>query len=334
MPSHGSKLQALIDDAIKRQIASSISLWVGNTDKTLVTAYAGNAETHTVYDLASLTKILGTTLALSYACADGILNLNDKPIAAWPEQSIRDLLAHRSGHVAHRHFYNEAGVKEGLWDHNECIMRKALYAEKPKNPPGQVRLYSDLNFLALGDVLTAKHKTKLMDIFEATWLRCGFNKAFRYFASGTQRQENAIAPTGWCKVRQAKLCGQVHDLNCYFLGGLSGHAGLFGTLDNTAWLAQFFLRCYHAPKNAGEAMLGYFMRLRLGFDHPTPDGSVRFLSPQSFGHFGFTGVSVWIDPRASGQGQAYVLLTNRVAQSSDPKGIFWLREQFHRLASS
>jgi len=327
-------LRLILNQAIAQECASSISLWIGTSDETLFTMHAGDANKDTIYDLASLTKILGTTVTLAKASSDGVLGLNEQPFKAWPTVKVNNLLAHNSGLVAHRKFYEVRGIKIGNWHKNRQLMMQALYEETVASAVNSGRVYSDLNFLALGDLLEQRRKKPLWQIFKDTWAYASFNEPFLYFASGKYGYSNNVASTGYCSHRHEYLRAQVHDLNCYFLGGLAGHAGLFGNLLSVALLGQYFLRCYRSSTGEFESTLRFFMRNRLGFDYPTADGSVRCLSDKSFGHFGYTGTSLWIDPLFnSGQGRIYVLLTNRIAKSNRPEPIFWLRKKIHELGS-
>jgi serine-type D-Ala-D-Ala carboxypeptidase len=327
-------LRLILDKAIAQDCASSISLWIGTSDEELCSMHAGDADNDTIYDLASLTKILGTTVALARASADGVVGLNEEPFKAWPTVKVNNLLAHNSGLAAHRKFYEIPGVKKENWHKNRELMMQALYEETVTSAFEKDRVYSDLNFLALGDLLEKRRKIPLWQIFKDTWAYSSFKEPFRYFASGKYADARKVASTGFCPYRCEHLKAQVNDLNCYFLGGLAGHAGLFGNLLSVALFGQYFLRCYRAPIGEFESTLRFFMRNRLGFDHPTANGSVRFLSDKSFGHFGYTGTSLWIDPLAhSGQGRIYVLLTNRIAKSKRPEPIFWLRKKVHELGS-
>lgn len=332
------RARAIIEQALAHQVASSISLWVGFEKESLFTIHAGYSQKgfatdhNTIYDLASLTKILGTALAVAKACTDGAISLYETPFAAWPQVRVKDLLAHTSSLPAHRHFYLEQGVKRGRWSQNRSIMFNALYETSIAGVVPSAHHYSDLNFLALGALLEERLHKPLIAIMRNAWQKAEMAKSLSYFASDTHGDDDFVVPTGHCKLRGQHLRAQVHDLNCFFLGGLSGHAGLFGTLPSVALVGQFFLSCYKSPRNAYQSMVRHFIKNSLAFHRPTPEGSIRFLSPSSFGHFGYTGTSLWIDPHAQG-GLIYILLTNRVEKSEKPEPIFGLREKIHRLFS-
>lgn len=329
---------SIIDQALAMGIAPSISFsqgahnyYGGYTDQKFLVP----TDNHTLYDLASLTKILGTTLAVARALIDNHMSLNEEPFPSWPGVSIRDLLAHTSGLVAHIKFYECAQISSNF-SSNAQIIYKNLFEQRPAYESKKLRLYSDLNFLALGLLLEQRLRKPLIEIFKNTWDKLKIPNNLRFFSSAkTPNKINNVAPTGFCPKRGMHIRAQVHDLNCYYLGGLAGHAGLFGDLNSLNHFGHFFLRCVKKPKNAYEYLIADFARLGLGFDKPLHSGSVRALSPRSFGHFGFSGTSLWVDPCAKDNtGEFYVLLSNRVAASLRPEGIFWLRRRLHQIRST
>ncbi|MGK0360821.1 MAG: CubicO group peptidase (beta-lactamase class C family), partial [Bradymonadia bacterium] len=151
------------------------------------------------------------------------------------------------------------------------------------------------------------------------------------------------AATENCPWRARLLQGEVHDDNCWTLGGIGGHAGLFGTLDATLTAARGWLRAAQGDGSAlklPDELIPASLSARwrhplgarvLGWDTPSAVGSTagQHFGRRSFGHLGFTGTSVWIDPDAD---VALVLLTNRVCPSRDSTGIRWLRPQVHDAA--
>jgi len=319
---------SLIDQAVACNITPCVSFSNGSHDY-----HGGCATNNTVYDLASLTKILGTSLAVARAIISGHMSLSEVPFAVWPQVSLKDLLAHTSGLAAHLKFYECAGISRTNFSSNKLIIFDNLFKQRPDTGPRRVRLYSDLNFLALGWLLEQRLKKPLIQIFKDTWDSFEIHQDLKFFnaISPSPTNINIIAPTGVCPVRKRRIRAHVHDLNCYFLGGLAGHAGLFGDLNSLKAFGVFFLRCIKKPKSANEELIAYFARHGLGFDKPHAAGSVAALSPQSFGHFGFSGTSLWVDPGVrSDQGRYFALLTNRVDANLRPEGIFWLRKNIHK----
>jgi CubicO group peptidase (beta-lactamase class C family) len=340
MKVHSDKASFLLDKALDCEVASSLSLYIGNRDSDLAILHRGYLAKHpqvltsaaTLYDLASLTKIIGTTLAVAKACSDGLIDLKEYPFKSWPSVSVRQLLAHTSGLMAHRKFYLLEGISNNIKNNQQLIFNE-LFKTKPAEPPSPTRLYSDLNFMALGLLLERRYKLPLFEIFQKTWKSLDLEPSFCYFPERFATLDTNIAPTGQRELNEMRLRGVVNDQNCFALGGIAGHAGLFANLESVASMGKYLLKCYKNPDGPFDEMVRFFIRHNLGFDFPTKRGSVRHLSPTSFGHFGFTGTSLWIDPHANqGKGLIFVLLTNRVDKSLNAEPIFSLRENIHKLA--
>lgn len=329
-------LTAIVTHAAARKIASSISLHVSFGDDKDIVIHHGRTNqrtltsAQTIYDLASLTKIVGTTIAIARAISLGKISLDEKPFASWPHTSVRQLLEHRAGLVAHVHFYNELKLSDQNFIANVDAILHHIFATTPA--PTTERMYSDLGFIALGHLLEQLFNEPLYEVFRATWRTLGIED-FPWFPSThtTRASLSSLAPTGVCIARKTKVIAQVHDANCYFMGGLAGHAGLFGTLAQAAAIGKLFLRIAHAPENYFENLIKHFAETGLGFDKRLPRGSMQHLSPRAFGHFGYTGTSLWIDPLINRKrGVVISLLTNRVNECELPEGIFWLRLAINR----
>ena len=167
------QFEHVLNQAIDAQLASSISLWVSTGSESLTFhkgLVAKNIKTddNTLYDLASLTKILGTAPAIARAIALGKITLEEKPFRGWPEISVEHLLAHTSGLLAHVKFYESAGISDKDFFANQKIIFHELFKQQPVAKAGQKRLYSDLNFLALGFLLEERLKKPLHQIFLET----------------------------------------------------------------------------------------------------------------------------------------------------------------------
>ncbi len=332
------KLENIVERALSRNIASSISLAVSGPFEQPVIIHRGIVDKHatndnTLYDLASLTKIIGTTMAVAHAIERGIFRRDDLPFLQWPRGSIEALLAHRAGLPAHRRFYEECSLSTSDFQSNRATIFERLF-ETIAQEDCTRRLYSDLGFMALGFLLEEHHKKPLFEIFCDAWRACSLAIPFTWFPSQCSSRMSTttnIAPTGYCPARNAYVRAQVHDPNCYFLGGLAGHAGLFGSLSAVDRVGRFFLRAALNPNTPLEYLLRLFAQRGLGFDKPTLSGTTRYFSPSAFGHFGYTDTSLWIDPAFNNcNGIVVSLLTNRVHKSEKPEGIFWLRLAINR----
>lgn len=287
----------------------------------------GAVSTATVYDLASLTKALCTSVLMMQAVAEGAVRLSDplrKYLSAAPaEVTLAHALTHTTGWPAHRKFYearlpSAAGVP--LPPH--AAFAEAIVADVLATPvearPGTRTLYSDLGFIALGAVLEGVAGMPLDRLF-------GLKVAGPIGRPGLSflPAPAAFAPTEQCAWRARLIAGEVHDQNAWLMGGVAGHAGLFGTIDDVAALASALLASFRGGVKAGALVssetLATFWRHRdaaggtwaLGWDRPSPTGSLAGtrISREAVGHLGFTGCSLWLDFEA---GHFVVTLCNRI----------------------
>jgi serine-type D-Ala-D-Ala carboxypeptidase len=268
----------------------------------------------TLFDLASLTKVLATTPCWM-VMAERDPAILDRSISHWfpdvPEDkaaiSPRHLLAHCSGLPAWKPYYLHE-------NHTAVTMTARIFAEPLPYEVGTGCLYSDLGFMLLAFIVELETGQSLplfarSNVYEPL----GLEKDLLFVPSG---EEHRIART-----RDDDPPGVVNDLNARSLGGISGHAGLFGTVRGVTAMAQqllFSLKSSEGPFD--QTTMRMFCKRAgfvpgctraLGFDTPSKEGSSsgdRF-SPDSMGHTGFTGVSLWIDVQKE---LIVTLLTNRV----------------------
>ena len=292
----------------------------------------------TVYDLASLTKVVGLTTACMLLLADGRLDL-DTPVSryvpAFAQQgkeavTVRHLLTHTSGLPAWRPLYQEAKTRDAAID--------TVLATVLKTPPGEAYVYSDIGAIALAQVVEAVAGISLDAFLEQRLFRpLGMTRTrFRPPSSW----QSFIAPTERDPWRGRTLRGEVHDENAARLEGISGHAGLFSNAPDLMTFTFWLLDAYHGrlgPEAAvalpAELVRGFTSKQNgpagstraLGWDTPygTGTGSAgSLLSPASFGHTGFTGTSIWTDPERE---LVIVLLTNRVHPTRENRAILRIR---------
>ncbi|HEY6218688.1 MAG TPA: serine hydrolase, partial [Gemmatimonadaceae bacterium] len=269
----------------------------------------------TIYDLASLTKVVGTTTALMILYDDGKISLDDPVSKYLPEFSggdkdlvtIRLLLEHRSGLPAGRDIWRMASSPA---DARRAVLSTPLYFH-----PGRYYEYSDLGADVLGFVVEAA-AGKPMDQFlsERVFTPLGMiNTGYRPNDSLRAR----IAPTEDNPPRGYPLRGEVHDENAYALGGVAGHAGLFSTAADLSVFAQMMLNGgeFDGKRLIADSTVALFTHRAaatraLGWDTCGGSGSCgKYLSDRAYGHTGFTGTSLWIDPDRQ---MFVILLTNRV----------------------
>ena len=303
----------------------------------------------TVFDLASITKTMATTLALVLLVQQGRLSLpatlGEVLPAPWlPDDKqglpLVSLLTHQSGLPAWKPFY--AAILSLPAARRSGALERLAAAEPLEHTPGKLTIYSDLGFMLLKAVVETTSGQDLDSfcrryVYEPLGLKnLGFRP--RQQPGGTQKHFPATE-VGLIPGRSVQ--GEVHDENAWSAGGVAGHAGLFGAGPEVFQLAGHL---YHAFK--GRDSKNFFdpevMRTfltpppeadrALGFDVPSrQDASCgRFFSPRSVGHLGFTGVSYWIDLDL---GQIVVLLTNRVHLGRDNDKIRPFRPRLYEAAS-
>ena len=269
----------------------------------------------TIYDLASLTKVVGTTTAIMILFDEGKIRLDDRVIQYIPEfgggakdnVTIRMLLEHRSGLPAGRDLWRLASTPE---EARAAVISTPLFA-----PPGQYVEYSDLGADMLGFVVEAVSGEKLDQFLDARVFGPLEMSDTRFRPDASLRER--IAPTELNPPRGYPLRGEVHDENAYALGGVAGHAGLFSTASDLAVFAQMLLNggSYNGTRIVADSTVRLFTRRAagtraLGWDTCGGKGSCgEYLSSTAYGHTGFTGTSLWIDPERE---MFVVLLTNRV----------------------
>src|SRR5437867_6646909 len=301
------------------------------------------ATVDTIYDQASLTKPLVTTTAAALLLADGRLSLEDPLERFVPEltqadlrqATIRHLLNHTSGLPAWRPLY-ERIVPDGHRLRAQPLAARraavfeAIHCEPLVEPVGRRCLYSDLGFMLQGEILERIVKQEWAAFCHADVLaRLSVSGLFYMSESGptggVSVDARRFAATEQDEWRGRLIRGEVHDENAAVLGGVSTHAGLFGTAaavlrSVTPWLAAVRgesspIPSWWAREFARRQGVEPHGSLALGGDTPytgpgnTPSSSGQYFSSASFGHLGYAGTSVWIDP---GRELIVVLLTNRV----------------------
>ncbi len=338
-----TRLQQLVRRFIDLQAFPGASLAVGYRENLLVcrgygrldyTSTSRPANQNTVYDLASLTKVVCTTTLAMQACDRGLIDLEDRLSRYFPEfqdgqkqqVALKHLLTHSSGLPAHIPLYQHASGKEN-------VLRRIL--ETPlEHQPGSRSLYSDLGFILLGAVLERAFGDSLDNLArQQIFQPLGMSRTcFHPPSAWTPR----IAPTEIDPWRKRLLRGEVHDENACAMGGVAGHAGMFGTAADLAVFCQALLNggVYNHRRIVKRSTLETFTQRQaqpsessraLGWDTPAPNSSAGIrLSPRSYGHTGFTGTSLWIDP---GRRLFIVFLTNRVHPSRNNSAIQSARRQ-------
>ena len=293
---------------------------------------APRATLDTVFDLASLTKVLATTTLVMQLVDRGTIRLQDT-VGRWLDEwrgedrvgvTVADLLEHASGLTSHLPFFRDHRGRDEF-QHAICTLPLEY-------PPGSQSLYSDLGFILLAFLITDA-AGDVDDLFDQLARRLDLGD-LRYRPPAAWRPRTA--PTEVDPWRGRLLRGDVHDENGWALGGVAGHTGLFGTAPAVGRFARALLETLDgAERLVRPVTLARFLRhsavpgssRALGWDTMLVTSSCGHrLSPDAFGHTGFTGTSLWIDPR---QDLYVVLLTNRVHPTRHNEAILELRPAVH-----
>jgi uncharacterized protein YbbC (DUF1343 family)/CubicO group peptidase (beta-lactamase class C family) len=324
-PVRLAAVDAIIEQAIADGNIPGAVLIVGHNGKVVYRKAYGNRALEpkrepmtldTVFDLASLTKVIATTTAVMQLVEQGKVRLNDAVAKYLPDfaqngkddVTVRQLLTHYSG------LEPDLDLKTP-WEGKETAYHMA-FAETLQNPPGSAFVYSDINFITLG-ALVEKVSGEPLDEYATRHIFAPLKMLHTRFVPPASWRAK-IAPTQYDE-NEHMLLGVVHDPTARRMGGVAGHAGLFSTADDLSKFAQALL-------NGGGGILSPLTVEKMttpetppaapllrgfGWDIDSPFSSNRgdLLPVGSFGHTGFTGTSMWIDPTT----QTYIiLLTNAV----------------------
>ena len=285
----------------------------------------------TIFDLASVSKVVATTTAAAILYERGKLSLDDCVADLQPrfanhdirryDVTIRHLLTHTSGLPAYVRLFEHCSTREEI--------QEAAYATPLEVDPGARTEYSDIGFIILGDILE-RLAGEPLDQFCRREIFSPLALAHTRFCPPPEWRDQ-IAPTRDAGDFRKKLIqGEVNDENAWVMGGVAGHAGVFSTAAEVAAFAQSWLRRgwpILRPETISEFTRQQLGTRALGWDRPTaPSSSGQYFSPQSFGHLGYTGTSLWIDPTRS---LAVVLLTNRTWPDTSNQVIKQVRPRFH-----
>ena len=304
---------------------------VGNRDKKIFRQAFGYRSTrpkklpmrvNTVFDLASLTKVIATTTAVMKLVEDGKLSIQDPVSEYWPEFgsngkeeiTVRNLLTHYSG------MRPDLPLGNGWSGYKTAV--EMILDEKPLYAPGTRYIYSDINFEILGE-LVRRISDKPLDEYCSENIFKPLGMKHTFFKPAVSLKKS-IAPTQYRHGRKGEiLCGEVHDPAARRMGGVAGHAGLFSTADDLSLFARMLLdggkiNGVRILKSSTIEMMttpqsppDHTPLRGLGWDIAAPFASNRDeLDPEgSYGHKGYTGTFIWIDPVS----HSYVIiLTNRV----------------------
>lgn len=300
-------------------------------------------DTYPYYDLASLTKIIFTVPALMLAFEKGLWNLDSKVVDFWPDFPQTDvrlvqLLTHSSGAIWWHPFYQSLDLSKSIPERRRDL--KEIIKTLPFESRDQ-SVYSDVGFMILGACLEVMEEKSLPEIWAAQKekLYPGLSTLDFHIDNRSHQPARFYAPTERCKWRGRLIQGEAHDENCYALGGISTHAGLFSSIDDVSWYGLFLRsQLLGISKTSFKLKTARTFTTRarplgkgdwaLGFMMPTPGAAScgDYFSPYSVGHTGFTGTSLWYDPHTD---LLVVILSNRVLLGREIKEFVKLRPQIH-----
>ncbi len=321
-------IAALVEKAIDAGKTPGAVVLIGNDHRVVYRRAFGSRSlqpektpmtTDTLFDIASLTKVVATTTATMQLVEKGRLSLDDRVVKYWPafgkngkaSITIRQLLTHYSGLRPDLDQYPP-------WSGYQAALKKII-DEKPANPPGSAFIYSDINFAILGH-LVGRLTGRPLDQYCQAQIFAPLGMKDTFF-NPSHHVLHRIAPTEY---RDGQwLCGKVHDPTAFGMGGVCGHAGLFSTADDLALFAEMLLgqgkngdRFILLPKTidqmtAPQSPPGKKRLYGLGWDIDPAfiDLGGMATTNRSYDHLGYTGTGIWIDPSTR---TFIILLTNRV----------------------
>jgi CubicO group peptidase (beta-lactamase class C family) len=326
-------VEKILEDAIRSRVFPGAVIEIGRTNGVLATiakgaqTYASSStpvDAHTIYDLASLTKVLSTAALMAGELSSGRMRLTDRVrrwMATWTGEdrqsvTIQDLLEHASGLPGHRPYYKSR--------RGRASFERAIGEEPLAYVPRTQSIYSDPGFMLLGFAIEHAAGAPLDAQFNAWRDReLGADVELRFNPGAGWRDR--IAPTEDTPDREQRR-GAVHDENAEALGGVAAHAGLFGTAAAVGAGARWWMRSPALTQFAKKSLVPGSSRA-LAWDTMLPTSSCGTrLSPTAIGHTGFTGTSLWIDPARD----LYVaILSNRVHPTRNNEGITEVRRALH-----
>lgn len=293
-------------------------------------------KTNTIYDLASLTKVVATTTAAMICYDRNLISLDDRVTKFIPEFgengkeniTIKNLMIHNSGLPAWKKFYGR--------DLKYDDVINEIYSSQLEYKPGEKTVYSDLGIITLGKIIE-KVTGMTLDIFcrDEIFFPLKMNSTFfnpndslKIFCAPTETDNY------W---RMKTLQGEVHDETSAMLNGVAGHAGLFSTADDLAKLMSVLINKgkFEQKQFIKQSTIELFTKRysaestrAIGWDTKSDSGSSagKYFSKNSFGHTGYTGTSIWADPERN---LFVVFLTNRVYPTRENTKIQKIRPQLH-----
>jgi len=340
----------ILNDAVAAHAFPGAVVAIGRRDTVLYLQAFGHLDyehhvrvtTRTVYDIASLTKVVGLTTAMMQLVEEGLVGLDTPAVRYVPAFhdstiTVRQLLTHSSGLPAFKRWWPQV--------HSRADMFALVNHEPLEQPPGTKMVYSDIGAMVMTQIVENVTHERLDRYLNSRLFRPLRMRDTRYLPPKSWLPR--IAPTEMDSIyRHTMVRGVVHDENAWSMGGISGHAGLFSTAPDLAKFVQWMLGAWADGRtdrrtdgqpeqrdrlSVSPSVRQMFTRVQepglssraLGWDTPSANSSGgTHLQPGAFGHTGFTGTSIWIDPA---QDLFIILLTNRVHPTRENTQVFAVR---------
>jgi CubicO group peptidase (beta-lactamase class C family) len=354
--TNATQIIQTMNDAVDRGVFPSAQLLVAKKGDVILDESFGNARPETIFDVASLTKPISTATLIMQLVASDKIRLDDSITLYLPQCfhdskksiTLRHLLSHSSGLPSWQPYYqiiptDDIGKPAGKLQIIEAISNEPL-----TYPAGYQSIYSDLGFILLGDMIEHITRESLDNLFSSRIAKpLDLQNTFYIRLNKEGRRPAFIKPEGFaptehCPWRNRVLRGEVHDQNCYAIGGVAGHAGLFST---TGDIHKFILALTNSfkgqqgflSKEILERFLPFHYKLTecnstwlLGWDTPDHINSQAgsHFSQKSIGHLGYTGCSMWID---LDKDFWIILLTNRIHPTTTNEKIKSFRPMIYNM---
>lgn len=356
-----SNVEDLVDNAIRNNSFPGAQLLVADSKKILYSGYFGNFDYNpnstsvsreTIYDIASLTKVIATTTAIMILYDRKLIDLDEKVSAFLPEFSsddknnitVKNLLLHNSGLKAWLPFYKTCKNKSDVYN--------TICSEKLDYKTGSKFLYSDLGFILLGMIVENISKISF-DKFCEENIFAPLGMSYTMFNPNAPYRELSAPTEKDTYFRNKQIKGEVHDESAFVMGGVSGNAGLFSNINDLNLFMRMLInkgsyfddRRMNAKNETLQLIqsgtIAFFTQLysNLDYENSRAFGWDTYPEPKKFpvqcgtiisrnciGHTGFTGTSIWYD---FDKDIYIILLTNRIYPSRDNSGIFELRPKLH-----
>jgi len=341
----------IVNEAIQTELFPGAQVIVVKDGTILAEEYFGkqsfeanskSIDSNSIYDVASLTKVIATTPVIMKLIKKKLLHLNHNISQFYPEfkgkwkddVTIKHLLTHSSGLKAYEQYFLDSSIQ----NYNDIIKDITLNQDLISQP-GTKFIYSDLGMILLMDIAQKVTGRKFEDLVQS-WLLNPMNMKNTHYNPAPYLHDQ-IPPTEIDKLfRKSLVKGIVHDENAFIMGGVSGHAGIFSNVLDIANYAQTMLNygVYNGTRIFSKKTIRNAIKKQnlpigsdyaLGWDTPSSSGNSSagdYFSELSYGHLGFTGTSMWIDPKKQ---LFIILLTNRTYPNRNKEGMHKFRRIFH-----